>query len=427
MSDRFFIMVCSNGTEQECLDRKLFGDKQDKLADLRTGDQGFLLNLDSGDLLGLFEALSERQINIDPDAWGGKFPIQVRVRLSGPLSRLREGREILRGLGLIRPDRKAPSYQVFGDPVMLRNLVARFPSRAARGGQSVAQGTNQTAPTRVIGVFAGSRFEKVVGLDDVKSFIVERMVEPLLNPELAASYGLRVGGGILLYGPPGTGKTLLAKATAAELDARFEELSPSVIRGWPGEPEARVERLFSELRGSPRAVLFLDEAEALLARRDDQRSSVMERMTTVLLTQLSKISIGGASPFFVIAATNAPWDIDDAFLRPGRLDRHFYVGPPDEAARLALLRLHLGGRPVTADLEQNVVLKQLSGRLSGYTGADIEQIIERAAAEAYRQALVHGGTPPLSIGLVEEAMKAWPRSVTDDMERRHRHWGTSRS
>jgi SpoVK/Ycf46/Vps4 family AAA+-type ATPase len=133
------------------------------------------------------------------------------------------------------------------------------------------------------------------------------MIEPALDPELASKYRLRLGGGVWLYGPPGTGKTRIAQATASELEARFEEMSPSVIRGYPGDPEQRLEMLFRDLHSSPRAVLFLDEAEALLARREEQKSSVMERITAVLLSQLSGIFQDRNRSILLIATTNAPW------------------------------------------------------------------------------------------------------------------------
>jgi SpoVK/Ycf46/Vps4 family AAA+-type ATPase len=253
------------------------------------------------------------------------------------------------------------------------------------------------------------------------------MIDPVLDPDLARKYRLRLGGGVLLYGPPGNGKTLIAKATAGELEARFEEISPSVIRGYPGNPDQRLENLFRDLRSSARAVLFLDEAEALLARREDQKSNVMERITPVLLTQFNGIFHDRRRPFLVIAATNAPWKIDEAFLRTGLFDKCLYVAPPDESAILVLLSIYLHDRPVAADLRNKSKLKRLASLLSGYSGADIEQIIDSAALEAYRGARVSRKEVLLTFNLIAQVVTGWPKSIDDEALQRYRGWVRSGS
>jgi hypothetical protein len=326
MAGRFFIMICRDDTEGECTKRNLFGTSPSggqMLRALQIGDTGFLLNIQSGTLHGVFEAESELQMNIEPDAWQGRFPVQVRVKPRGQVDKLTRGHEILSKLGIIRPGKKAPSFPVQDDPLRLQNLLAHFPQATTQ--RSSKDHATPTGPIARTAPAPRLCFDDVAGLEEVKSFIRERMIEPALDPELASKYRLRFGGGVLLYGPPGTGKTRIAQATAGELEARFEEMSPSVIRGYPGDPEQRLERLFRDLHSSPRAVLFLDEAEALLARREEQHSSVMERITAVLLSQLSGIFQDRSRSILLIAATNAPWKIDEAFLRPGRLDESLYV------------------------------------------------------------------------------------------------------
>lgn len=113
-----------------------------------------------------------------------------------------------------------------------------------------------------------------------------------------------------------------------------------------------------------------------LARREEQKSSVMERITAVLLNQLSGIFQDRSRLILLIAATNVPWKIDEAFLRPGRLDECLYVGPPDESACLELLRLYLRDRPMAVDLLDESTLRRLGALLLGYSGADIESTMQ---------------------------------------------------
>jgi AAA+ superfamily predicted ATPase len=492
MAARFFILLCTDETEKECISRNLFGTKAPDawlLDALQIGDTGFLFNIDSYALHGVFEAKSQPQPYIEPGAWQGRFPIQVRVAPRGKIERLSGGFEILTSLGIISPGKKAPSFPIHDGLTTLHNLLAHFhqtaaPLQAAET-TTVAQRPEPAAPTwklpfanvagldhvksfirQVAAPLQAAEttreaqppsqavettreaqppsqavettrvaqrpepavhtlklsFNDVAGLDHVKSFIRERMIDPVLDTDLARKYRLRLGGGVLLYGPPGNGKTLIAKATAGELEARFEEISPSVIRGYPGDPDQRLENLFRDLRSSARAVLFLDEAEALLARREDQKSSVMERITPVLLTQFDGIFHDRRRPFLVIAATNAPWKIDEAFLRTGLFDKCLYVAPPDESAILVLLSIYLHDRPVAADLRNKSTLKRLASLLSGYSGADIEQIVDGAALEAYRRARVSRIEELLSFDLIAQVVTGWPKSIDDEVLQRYRGW-----
>ncbi len=492
MAARFFILLCTDETEKECISRNLFGTKAPDawlLDALQIGDTGFLFNIDSYALHGVFEAKSQPQPYIEPGAWQGRFPIQVRVAPRGKIERLSGGFEILTSLGIISPGKKAPSFPIHDGLTTLHNLLAHFHQTAAplqaaetttvaqrpepaastwklpfanvagldhvksfirqvaaplqaaettREAQPPSQAVEATReaqpPSQAVETTRVAQrpepavhtlklsFNDVAGLDHVKSFIRERMIDPVLDTDLARKYRLRLGGGVLLYGPPGNGKTLIAKATAGELEARFEEISPSVIRGYPGDPDQRLENLFRDLRSSARAVLFLDEAEALLARREDQKSSVMERITPVLLTQFDGIFHDRRRPFLVIAATNAPWKIDEAFLRTGLFDKCLYVAPPDESAILVLLSIYLHDRPVAADLRNKSTLKRLASLLSGYSGADIEQIVDGAALEAYRRARVSRIEELLSFDLIAQVVTGWPKSIDDEVLQRYRGW-----
>ena len=418
--EKCFIMLCRNETEKECLERNLFGDQEWRLQylkEIKTGDIGFLLNLSKNELIGIFKARSVPQLNIEHDAWNGKFPAQVRVEPIGKTQRIPNGSSILGKLG-IKMTRLPAGAPVPQFPVHGRDVAEKILAHFRESISIEKKRPPQTEPKPIIPIKLS--FDDVVGLDDVKSFIKKRMVDPVVDLEKAQKYYLRLGGGLLLYGPPGTGKTLVAQATAAEIDAQFVELSPSIIRGYPGDPEKKIEELFQNLLMSPRAVVFLDEAETLLATREGQTSTVMQRITPVLLSQFSKLSHNRFKPILVIAATNMPWGIDSAFLRPGRLDKVLYVGLPKQNDYIHLLRLFLQKRTsncVDPSLSEENRLSDIASQLHGYSGADIEQIIDEAALEAFNQSAL------ITYKLIDETIKHWPKSVDDEQLRKYKEWG----
>ena len=185
---------------------------------------------------------------------------------------------------------------------------------------------------------------------------------------------------MFLFGPPGTGKTLLGKSIANEIEAKFIEITPTIIRGYPGDAEKRIEQIFSALDKEPRAVLFLDEAEWILGKREQQTSSVMPRITSTLLAQLTKLFKDRNRPIIVIAATNRPESVDTAYLRPERFDQKYYVGLPKFDARNQIIKNQFINRKnslTESDIEE------ISNRLDGYSGADIVHIIDEAAHAAF--------------------------------------------
>ncbi len=418
--EKCFIMLCSKSTEKECLNRNLFGDKDWRfqyLREIKTGDIGLLFNFVKDELIGIFKARSEPQLSIEPDAWDGQFPAQIRVELIGKLQRIAGATSIFQRIG-IKTTKLPSGVPVPRFPVHDRNVAEKILAHFREPVPIEKKIRPEIEPKPIIPLKL--KFDDVVGLADVKSFIKKRMVDPVVDLETAQKYHLRLGGGLLLYGPPGTGKTLVAQATAAEIDAQFVELSPSVIRGYPGDPEKKIEELFRNLLVAPRTVVFLDEAEALLTIRDSERSSVMRRITPVLLSQFAKLSRYRFKPILVIAATNMPWGIDNAFLRPGRLDKVLYVDLPNQDDRIHLLRLFLGKR--TADcvhsyLYEEEHLRDLANRLERYSGADIEQIIDDAALEAFNQGEC------ITHKMIEKIIRDWPRSVDEEQLKEYERWG----
>ncbi|MDT6988395.1 ATP-binding protein [Streptomyces lusitanus] len=222
------------------------------------------------------------------------------------------------------------------------------------------------------------RLADVGGMQEVKDRLEAAFLAPLRNPELRALYGKSLRGGLLLYGPPGCGKTFIARAVAGELGAAFLSVSLNdVLDMWLGNSERNMHEIFETARRQAPCVVFLDELDALGAKRSRTAHSGMRNTVNQLLTELDGIDATANEGVFVLAATNVPWDVDNALRRPGRLDRTILVLPPDGAAREAILRYHLRDRPI-----ENVDLGKLVKVTEGFSGADLAHVCEGAAERA---------------------------------------------
>lgn len=417
-------MICTNATIKECLDLNLFGDKEQSLPyfrEVKRGDIGFLLNISDDTLTGIFRAISSPQLDIMRDAWNGKFRAQIRVEPDGKIQQLNGASSLFQKIGiqlvqLPQWQRPVPRFKVHNSETTER-ILAHFRTSGLDPRSTPSEIKNSV----VTSTDQKLKFDDVIGLENAKKFIIDRMVKPIMDLERAEQYYLRMGGGVLLYGPPGTGKTLIAQSTAAEIDAQFNELSPSIVRGYPGDPEKKIEELFQNMFSSTRSVLFIDEAEALLGSRNNQSSSVMQRITPVLLSQFNKLSRHRHSPVLIIAATNLPWDIDQAFLRPGRLDKALFVGLPAHNDRVSLIKRFLDKRSevVDKDMYRAEKLDKLADALDGYSGADIEQIIDEAALEAFNK------KGEISYQMIEEKIRSNEPSVTADLLEKYQRWENS--
>jgi len=236
-------------------------------------------------------------------------------------------------------------------------------------------------------------FDDIAGLEDVKQEIRLKMIYPFAHRELAEQYGIGAGGGILLYGPPGTGKTMIAKAIAHEIEAAFFLVSPAQIMSkWVGEAEQNIRKLFDAAKAEPTSVIFLDETEALVPKRQSDSSTVMQRVVPQILQELEGFDRKADRALLFVGATNRPWMLDEAILRPGRLDARVYVGMPDAPARYRLLEIHFGDRPMAEDVDFGAVCD----RLQGYSGADIKGIAQQAAQRPFLEAI--GGQAARPIG-----------------------------
>ena len=251
-------------------------------------------------------------------------------------------------------------------------------------------------------------FDDIAGLEDVKQDIRLKMIYPFAHPELAQRYGINVGGGVLLWGPPGTGKTMMAKAIAHEIGATFFVISPAqVLSKWVGEAEQNIRKLFEAAKAEERSVIFIDEVEALVPKRKSDSSSVMQRVVPQILQELEGFDRQADRALLFVGATNKPWMLDEALMRPGRLDTKVYVGLPDAPARFKLLEIHLGDRPVADDVD----FGKLCDLLDGHSGADIKNIVQRAASIPFMASIAGEQPRPIGMPDLTTVIEATPPSV----------------
>lgn len=239
-------------------------------------------------------------------------------------------------------------------------------------------------------------FEDVAGVDEAKEELAE-IVEFLKHPKKFSELGARVPKGVLLVGPPGTGKTLLGRAVAGEADVPFFSISGSdFVEMFVGVGAARVRDLFEQAKRNAPCIVFIDEIDAVGRQRGaglggghDEREQTLNQLL---------VEMDGFEPnvgIIILAATNRPDVLDPALLRPGRFDRQVVVDIPDQQGRLAILKIHARNKPLAPEVD----LKVLARRTPGFTGADLENLLNEAALLAARN-----GKKRISMEDCEEAI-----------------------
>lgn len=268
-------------------------------------------------------------------------------------------------------------------------------------------GDDAQAETWLVHEKPAIRFDDIAGLEEVKEQIRLKLLYPFQHAEVAAQYGIRGGGGILLYGPPGTGKTMIARAIAGEIDAAYFSIKPSeVMNQWVGLSEQNLARLFGEADSYPLSIIFIDEIESLAPKRRGQGSTIMQRVVPQILAELDGFEKRKNTLLF-IGATNEPWALDPALLRPGRLDRLVYVSPPDPPARRKILELNLKSVPLAEDVD----LDAIAARSESFSGADMAALAQRVREKVFTEAVRDGTTRPLAMADFESVLAGMRPSV----------------
>ncbi|XP_043648604.1 spermatogenesis-associated protein 5-like protein 1 [Drosophila teissieri] len=244
---------------------------------------------------------------------------------------------------------------------------------------------SRSTDVRVAKMTAG--FEVIGGMEALKRTLQVSVLAGLRQSAAFARFGLSLPKGVLLYGPPGCAKTTVAKCLAKEADMTFIATSAAeVYSPYVGCAERFISRIFDTARKNAPCVIFLDEIDSLVGRRTVSSGGgggqVQLRILSTLLTEMDGIVGGGSQQhILVVAATNRPDMIDDALLRPGRFDKLIHVPAPDEESRLALLKLHSQRMP----FHKNVVLEEIAARTDRYSGADMCNLCNEAAIEAFQR------------------------------------------
>ncbi len=269
-------------------------------------------------------------------------------------------------------------------------------------------------------------FDDVVGMEDVKELIRSRVIDQIKYPELYAQYGLKGGTGVLLFGLPGTGKTTIARAIAHEINAPlYTVLLSDVLSKWVGESEKLIKQLFEKARSSKTSLIFFDDFDSLgMQRQDDGNHN--NKIIVELINQMDGFK-KNQNTIVLLAATNKPWMIDSALMRPGRFEHHIYVPLANHDARIMLIKKNLGEVPVEEGLDYD----RISDLLKGYNGADIVSVVKGAKVRALQRSkemLDKGeeGTSPVSELDFEEAATSHKSSVDPQDVARLREYAIQR-
>jgi ribosome biogenesis ATPase len=283
--------------------------------------------------------------------------------------------------------------------LILRSLVSHAGESSPDGDFSITYQDFLTAIPKVqpsakregFATIPDTTWSHIGALHEVREQLEMAIVEPIKRPESFARVGITAPTGVLLWGPPGCGKTLLAKAVANESKANFISIKgPELLNKYVGESERAVRQVFERARSSVPCILFFDELDALVPKREDSLSEASSKVVNTLLTELDGLS--NRAGIYVIAATNRPDMIDPAMLRPGRLGTSVFVDLPTPDERVEILKaLYKKALPTAAQEEVDglgSVARDV--RCTGYSGADLGNLHQAAAVAALKREMASG-------------------------------------
>lgn len=227
-------------------------------------------------------------------------------------------------------------------------------------------------------------WDNIGALDKIRTELNLAIVQPVKRPALFEKVGINAPAGVLLWGPPGCGKTLLAKAVANESRANFISIKgPELLNKYVGESERAIRQVFSRARASIPCIIFFDELDALVPRRDTSLSESSSRVVNTLLTELD--GLNDRRGIFVVGATNRPDMIDPAMLRPGRLDKTLFIELPNFEEKLDILKTitKVNGTPLSTDVDLPKIIRD--ERCRNYSGADIASLVRESSVLALKR------------------------------------------
>jgi transitional endoplasmic reticulum ATPase len=247
--------------------------------------------------------------------------------------------------------------------------------------------TNPSALRENVVEVPNTSWQDIGGLEDVKKELFETVQYPIEHADKYIKFGMDPSKGVLFFGPPGCGKTMLAKAIANECGANFISIKgPELLTMWYGESEANVRDLFAKARAAAPCILFFDELDSIAKARSSggggSGSDAGDRVINQILTEID--GVGAKKSVFVIGATNRPDILDNAITRPGRLDQLIYIPLPDFESRVNIFKASLRRSP----LAENIDIQSLARVTEGFSGADINEICQRAAKNAIRESIL---------------------------------------
>jgi transitional endoplasmic reticulum ATPase len=267
--------------------------------------------------------------------------------------------------------------------------------------------SHETSNPKLKEVKKGKGFSAIAGLDELKNEMRRSVIDVLQNPEKAKRYGAKLPNGMVLYGPPGCGKTFFAKHFAEEVGFNFILSTPSKLKSrYVNATQENIAQMFEDAEKNAPTIIFIDEINELLPNRDSDSHEMAKSAVNEMLAQMDRT---GEKGIFIIGATNYPDMIDPAMLRSGRLEKKFYLPPPDLKLRKALFEMSLNVRKLVLDF--GLDYDRLSALTENYVSSDIESIVNEATSIAMAD------DSRISMNLLEKVIKSFKPFPRDELRK----------